>query len=626
MPTIRELADAGARVVVTAHLGRPKGAPDPAYSLAPVAARLGELLGQDVAFATDTVGDSARSVVDGLQDGQVAVLENVRFNAGETSKDEAERGAFADQLAALADAFVSDGFGVVHRKQASVYDVAQRLPHAMGGLVATELEVMKRLTESPERPYVVVLGGSKVSDKLGVIDNLLGKADKLLIGGGMVFTFLKAQGHEVGRSLLEEDQLDICRAYLERAKESGVEIVLPTDVVVDTTFPSGDTEPHPSVVPADEIPADAIGLDIGPESGAAFAAALADARTVFWNGPMGVFEVDAFAEGTRAVAQALTEVDGLSVVGGGDSAAAVRAARLRRVRLRAHLHRRRGQPRVPRGQGAPRHQGPGGLSMASKRVPLMAGNWKMNLNHQEAVVLVQKLAWTLSDKRHDYGKVEVVVVPPFTDLRSVQTLVDGDRLSVRYGAQDVSTHESGAYTGEISAGMLAKLGCSYVVVGHSERREYHAETDEVVNAKAHRALAAGMTPIVCVGEGLEVRQSGEHVAYTLAQLDGSLAGFSAEQVAGLVVAYEPVWAIGTGEVATPDDAQEVCAAVRGRVREVHGDAAADGVRVLYGGSVKAANVGGIMEKADVDGALVGGASLQVDEFGGICRFYDMPVL
>jgi triosephosphate isomerase len=264
--------------------------------------------------------------------------------------------------------------------------------------------------------------------------------------------------------------------------------------------------------------------------------------------------------------------------------------------------------------------------MAGKRVPLMAGNWKMNLNHQEAVVLVQKLAWTLSDKRHDYSKVEVVVVPPFTDLRSVQTLVDGDRLSVRYGAQDVSTQESGAYTGEISAGMLAKLGCSYVLVGHSERREHHGEGDDVVNAKAHRVVAAGMTPIVCVGEGLEVRQAGDQVAYTLAQVDGSLAGFSAEQVASLVVAYEPVWAIGTGEVATPDDAQEVCAAIRARVREVHGDAAADGVRVLYGGSVKAANIGGIMEKADVDGALVGGASLQADEFGGICRFYDMPVL
>ncbi len=260
------------------------------------------------------------------------------------------------------------------------------------------------------------------------------------------------------------------------------------------------------------------------------------------------------------------------------------------------------------------------------RTPLMAGNWKMNLNHQEAVVLVQKLSWTLNDKKHDYSKAEVAVLPPFTDIRSVQTLVDGDQLSIGYGAQDVSAHESGAYTGEISAGMLAKLGCSYVCVGHSERREYHAESDELVNAKAKAALGAGMTPIVCVGEPLPIRQAGEQVPYTLAQLDGSLAGFSAEQVGGLVVAYEPVWAIGTGEVATPDDAQEVCAAIRERVREVHGDAAADAVRVLYGGSVKAANVGGIMTKADVDGCLVGGASLQVDEFGGICRFYDMPLL
>lgn len=324
VPTIQQLSEAGARVVVTAHLGRPKGEPDPAYSLAPVAARLGELLGQDVAFATDTVGESATETVAGLQDGQVALLENVRFNAGETSKDDDVRGSFAGQLAQLADAFVSDGFGVVHRKQASVYDVALRLPSAMGGLVATEIDVLRRLTVSPERPYVVVLGGSKVSDKLGVIDNLLEKADKLLIGGGMVFTFLKAQGHEVGKSLLEEDQLDICRRYLEEAAERGVEILLPTDVVVDTAFPSGDRVPQPQVVAADAIPADALGLDIGPESGAAFAAALSDARTVFWNGPMGVFEVDAFAEGTRAVAQALTEVDGLSVVGGGDSAAAVR--------------------------------------------------------------------------------------------------------------------------------------------------------------------------------------------------------------------------------------------------------------------------------------------------------------
>jgi phosphoglycerate kinase len=321
VPTIKELADAGARVIVVAHLGRPKGAPDPQYSLRPVAARLGELLGADVAFAEDTVGDSAKAVVAGLEDGQVAVLENVRFNEGETSKDDAVRGAFADELSALADAFVSDGFGVVHRKQASVYDVAQRLPHAMGGLVETEISVLRRLTEDPERPYVVVLGGSKVSDKLGVIDNLLGKADTLLIGGGMVFTFLKAQGHEVGKSLLEEDQLDTCRAYLQRAEESGVRIVLPTDIVVAPEFKADAT---PTVVPADGIPSDQLGLDIGPDSGKAFADALSGARTVFWNGPMGVFEFDAFAAGTRAVAEALTKVDGLSVVGGGDSAAAVR--------------------------------------------------------------------------------------------------------------------------------------------------------------------------------------------------------------------------------------------------------------------------------------------------------------
>ena len=264
--------------------------------------------------------------------------------------------------------------------------------------------------------------------------------------------------------------------------------------------------------------------------------------------------------------------------------------------------------------------------MAATRTPLMAGNWKMNLNHQEAVVLVQKLAWTLSDKRHDYAKAEVVVVPPFTDLRSVQTLVDGDRLAVKYGAQDVSTHDSGAYTGEISAAMLAKLGCSYVVVGHSERREYHAESDELVNAKAHKALAAGMTPIVCVGEGLEVRQAGEHVAHTLAQVDGSLAGFTATQVAGLVIAYEPVWAIGTGEVATPEDAQEVCAAIRARVEETWSSEVAAATRILYGGSVKAANIAAIMAKSDVDGALVGGASLQAEEFAGIARFYAMPDL
>jgi phosphoglycerate kinase len=321
VPVIRRLSEAGARVVVMSHLGRPKGTPEPEYSLRPVADRLAELLGRPVAFATDTVGESATSTVAGLGDGDVALLENLRFNPGETSKDEAERGAFAAQLAELGDAVVSDGFGVVHRKQASVYDVVRLLPHAAGDLVLAEVAVLRRLTADPERPYAVVLGGSKVSDKLGVIANLLTVADRLLIGGGMVFTFLKAQGHEVGRSLLEEDQLDTVRGYLEQAAERGVEVVLPVDVVAATEF-SADAD-H-DVYAADAIPADRLGLDIGPRSGELFAARLADAATVFWNGPMGVFELEPYADGTRAVAQALVDGKSLSVVGGGDSAAAVR--------------------------------------------------------------------------------------------------------------------------------------------------------------------------------------------------------------------------------------------------------------------------------------------------------------
>ena len=321
VPTLRRLADLGARVVVVAHLGRPEGAPDPAFSLAPVAHRLGELLGIDVRLASDTVGAGARQTVSALADGDVAMLENARFNTGETSKDDAERAAFADALAELADAFVSDGFGVVHRRQASVYDVAQRLPHAAGDLVVAEMQVLSRLTQDPGRPYVVVLGGAKVSDKLGVIDNLLDKADRLLIGGGMAFTFLAAQGHEVGRSMLERDQLDAVRGYLAAADDKGVQVVLPTDVVVAAEV---SREAEPSVVPAERMPTSQLGLDIGPESADTFGGLLSDARTAFWNGPMGVFELPAFAAGTLAVAQALTRVDGLSVVGGGDSAAAVR--------------------------------------------------------------------------------------------------------------------------------------------------------------------------------------------------------------------------------------------------------------------------------------------------------------
>lgn len=326
LPTLNALINQGARLVVCSHLGRPDGAPDPAYSLEPVAQRLSELLGKPVAFARDTVGESAHDAVAALEDGDVAVIENLRFNPGETAKDDATRRAFAEELAQLGDALVSDGFGVVHRKQASVYDLAEILPSAAGLLIATELDVLDRLTENPERPYAVVLGGSKVSDKLGVIEHLLPRADKILVGGGMLFTFLAAQGYRVGGSLLEADQIERVKGYIATAAEKGVELILPVDAVMAASF-SADAD-H-VVASADALEetafgAGGLGLDIGPETAKIFADAIRTSKTVFWNGPMGVFEMAAFAAGTKTVAQALTEVDGLSVVGGGDSAAAVR--------------------------------------------------------------------------------------------------------------------------------------------------------------------------------------------------------------------------------------------------------------------------------------------------------------
>jgi phosphoglycerate kinase len=326
LPTLTYLKDAGAKVIVLAHLGRPKGAPEAKYSVAPAAKRLGELIGAEVKLASDTAGPGAQETVAGLADGEICLLENVRFEPGETSKVDAEREELAQKWAALADVFVSDGFGVVHRKQASVYDVAKLLPHAAGTLVKKEVDVFSTVLKNPERPFVVVLGGAKVADKLAVIENLLKIADTLVVGGGMAYTFLAAKGYEVGKSLLDTDSLDICKGYLATAESEGKQILLPVDVRVakGMDFGARTVEGDVTVVAADAIPSDQLGLDIGPESEKLFGDAIRAAKTVVWNGPMGVFEIDELAKGTAAVAQALTEVDGLSVVGGGDSAAAVR--------------------------------------------------------------------------------------------------------------------------------------------------------------------------------------------------------------------------------------------------------------------------------------------------------------
>ncbi len=321
LPTLKRLVDAGARVVVSAHLGRPKGEVNPKFSLDAVVGRLSELLGKDVVLAADTVGEDAKAKVEALGNGDVVLLENVRFDARETSKVDAEREELAKEYAALADVFVSDGFGVVHRKQASVYDIAKIVPSAAGELVFKEIDSLSRATKSPERPYTVVLGGAKVSDKLGVINNLIEVADRLIIGGGMAYTFLKAQGKEIGKSLLEADQVDTAAEYLKKAADKGVDILLPVDTVVAPEFAA---DAPATVVSVDDIPADQMGLDVGPETGKLFADAIASSKTIVWNGPMGVFEFEAFAAGTKAVAQALQDGDGFSIVGGGDSAAAVR--------------------------------------------------------------------------------------------------------------------------------------------------------------------------------------------------------------------------------------------------------------------------------------------------------------
>lgn len=322
LPTIQALLEKGASLVIAAHLGRPKGEAKPELSLAPVAKRLAELLGREVKFTGEVTGAAVTTAAQSLQAGEILLLENIRFSGAETSKEESERAAFAAELAQLADFYVGDGFGAVHRKHASVFDLPQLLPHVAGKLVAAEVEVLKKLTQNPKRPYGVILGGAKVSDKLGVIENLLGKVDILAIGGGMVFTFLKAQGKEIGTSLVEAEMLDVVKGLIATAEKNGVKLLLPTDIVVAPTFSADAT---PTLVAADAIPADQMGLDIGPFSAAAFAAEIVKCKTVFWNGPMGVFEFPNFAAGTKVVAQALTEVSGISVVGGGDSAAAVRA-------------------------------------------------------------------------------------------------------------------------------------------------------------------------------------------------------------------------------------------------------------------------------------------------------------
>lgn len=623
LPTINYLRERGARVILMSHLGRPQDKDKSEWgqlTLDPVAKRLSELLGVNVAKTDDCIGPEVTAAVKKLKNGDVLLLENTRFHP----EEEKNNLNFARKLAALGDLFVNDAFGAAHRAHASTVGVTNYLsPCVIGFLMEKELQVLREVLTAPERPLVVILGGKKVSDKIGVVKNLLRIADRILIGGGMAYTFLKAQGREVGKSILDDQiSLDEVRAVMQQAEEKGVELLLPVDVVVGQEF-TPDTKKK--TVTVEKIPADWEGLDIGPQTRARFIEALQDAGMVVWNGPLGVFEFDAFAQGTNEVAQALAQSSAKAIIGGGDSAAAV---------LKAGVADRMYHLCTGGGASLEFLEGkelPGVAVLDNVRTPVAAANWKMNLTVAEA----RKFLKTFKPAVAEVKDVEILLCPTFTTLPAVANAVKGTNLKV--GAQDLFWKESGAYTGEVSAAMLKEAGATHVIVGHSERRRrfgvpepelagdlgaVFGDNDATVNAKLRAALAQGLIPILCVGETLAERQQGTTDDVIRLQLKRALHGVPAEQAAGLILAYEPVWAIGTGETCDAKEADRVIGNIRAIVAELYGEDVARQVRLLYGGSVKPDNIAGLMAQPHIDGGLVGGASLKPDSFAAIvagCR-------
>jgi len=596
LPTIEHAIRFGARVILMSHLGRPKGKVDPKYSLEKVAVRLGELLGKPVAFCPEFVGEKALKMAHELGDGEVLLLENTRFEPGEEKNDP----DLAKTIASMGDLHVNDAFGTAHRAHASNVGVAQHLVSAAGFLMEKEIAFLGKVVENPEKPYVAILGGAKVSDKIGVIENLLKKADKLLIGGAMMFTFWKALGYKTGQSLVEADKVELARQLIDQAKNAGVDLMIPTDALAAEKMESGSMT---KVCTAREgIPEGLMGLDIGPDTIHRFKNAMQGAKTVVWNGPMGVFEIDDFAQGTREIAKTLASLSqALTVIGGGDSAAAIEQFGLAdRV------------THVSTGGGASLEmlegkEMPGVASIASKkkRKIWIAGNWKMNKTSSEGVEFAQALikgCMTLTDQ------VEAVLCPPFVCLPGVVNACQGSAMKV--GAQNMHPEDKGAFTGEISAPMLKDLGVTHVILGHSERRAIFGEIDGFICEKVKSALDHDLIPVFCVGEVLLEREEGKTFDVLEDQLRLGLKDLSIEQAESLVVAYEPVWAIGTGKVATADQAQEAIAYIRSVLAEIFDQATASQISILYGGSITPENFRPILSQPDVDGGLVGGASLK----------------
>ena len=600
LPTIQYLLEQKAAVILMAHLGRPKGQVKPELSLAPVAKHLGKLLGKKILFAPDCVGEAAQAAASKLKPGHILLLENLRFHKEEEKNDM----EFAEKLASLADLYVNDGFGVSHRAHASVEGVTHFLPAAAGFLLEKEIQYVGQAVTNPLHPFVAIIGGAKVSDKIGVISNLLDKVDTLLIGGGMANTFLAAQGYKMGKSLVEEDKLDLAKELLAKAKKNKVNMLLPTDLVMAAAFAPDAEHVTEKVKNLNQA---YMALDIGAETSKAYAEALADAKMIVWNGPMGVFEMDAFCKGTEAVAKAVAKSRATSIVGGGDSVAAIEKLGL----AKRITH-------ISTGGGASLEylEGkvlPGVAALDDLRRKMIAGNWKMHKTVSEAVALAEDIVMETNGTLN-----EVVIFPPFTALETVADAIDGKH--VGYGAQDLHWEDKGAFTGAVSGAMIADICAEYVLVGHSERRTIFGENEKIVASKIIAAYRNGLKPVLCVGENLAEREAGKTARKINMQLKSALRVISAEDAENLVVAYEPIWAIGSGKAATPEDALEVCTLIREKIGKIFTPDIARKVRILYGGSVNEKNAASF-NLSGIDGVLVGGASLKADTFAAIVRSF-----
>ena len=600
LPTIQYLLEQKAAVILMAHLGRPKGQVKPELSLAPVAKHLGKLLGKKILFAPDCVGEAAQAAASKLKPGHILLLENLRFHKEEEKNDM----EFAEKLASLADLYVNDGFGVSHRAHASVEGVTHFLPAAAGFLLEKEIQYVGQAVTNPLHPFVAIIGGAKVSDKIGVISNLLDKVDTLLIGGGMANTFLAAEGYKMGKSLVEEDKLDLAKELLAKAKKNKVNMLLPTDLVMAAAFAPDAEHVTEKVKNLNQA---YMALDIGAETSKAYAEALADAKMIVWNGPMGVFEMDAFCKGTEAVAKAVAKSRATSIVGGGDSVAAIEKLGL----AKRITH-------ISTGGGASLEylEGkvlPGVAALDDLRRKMIAGNWKMHKTVSEAVELAEDIVMETNGTLN-----EVVIFPPFTALETVADAIDGKH--VGYGAQDLHWEDKGAFTGAVSGAMIADICAEYVLVGHSERRTIFGENEKIVASKIIAAYRNGLKPMLCVGENLAEREAGKTARKINMQLKSALRVITAEDAENLVVAYEPIWAIGSGKAATPEDALEVCTLIREKIGKIFTPDIARKVRILYGGSVNEKNAASF-NLSGIDGVLVGGASLKADTFAAIVRSF-----